>query len=98
MKLRPLHDKVVIKKVEADEKTEGGIIIPDTAASAEGKPQEGEVIAVGKGRLLQDGEILPLDVKKGDKVMFGKYGGTEITIDGAEHVILSEAEILAVIE
>lgn len=98
MKLRPLHDKVVIKKVEADEKTEGGIIIPDTATSAENKPQEGEVVAVGKGRLLQDGEILPLDVKKGDKVMFGKYGGTEITIDGAEHIILSEAEILAVIE
>lgn len=97
MKLRPLHDKVLIKRVEADQKTEGGIIIPDTAATAD-KPQEGLVVAAGKGRLLQDGEILPLDVKKGDKVMFGKYGGTEITIDGAEHVIISEGEILAVID
>ncbi|MGH7885314.1 MAG: co-chaperone GroES [Thermodesulfobacteriota bacterium] len=94
MKVRPLHDKVLVKRIDKDQKTEGGIIIPDTAAE---KPQEGVVVEIGKGRLLQDGQILPLDVKKGDKVMFGKYGGTEITLEGVEHIIISESEILAVI-
>lgn len=94
MKIRPLHDKVLIKPLSADQKTEGGIIIPDTAAE---KPQEGEVVAVGKGRILQDGEVFPLDVKAGDKVMFSKYGGTPLTIEGVEHIILGEHEILAIL-
>ena len=94
-KLRPLHDKVIVKRLDTSETTEGGIIIPDTAAE---KPQEGEVVAVGKGRILNDGEVFPLDVKAGDKVIIGKYGGTEITIEGEEHIILGEHEILAIIE
>ena len=94
-KLRPLHDKVIIKRLDTGETTEGGIIIPDTAAE---KPQEGEVVAVGKGRILNDGEVFPLDVKAGDKVIFGKYGGTEITIEGEELIIVGEHEILAIID
>ena len=92
MKIRPLHDKVLLKRLDQTETTEGGIIIPDTAAE---KPQEGEVVAAGKGRLLENGDILPLDVKAGDKVIFGKYGGTEIEIDGADVKILRESDILA---
>jgi chaperonin GroES len=92
MKVIPLHDRVLVKRLEAEETTKGGIIIPDTAKE---KPQEAEVIAVGKGRVAEDGKVLPLDVKKGDKVLIGKFSGTEVTIEGEEHVILREEEILA---
>ncbi len=92
MKVIPLHDRVLVKRLEAEETTKGGIIIPDTAKE---KPQEAEVIAVGKGRVGDDGKVIPLDVKKGDKVLIGKFSGTEVTIDGEEHVILREEEILA---
>lgn len=95
MGVRPLNDKVLIKRVEAPEKTKGGIIIPDTAAE---KPQEGEVVAVGKGKVLENGSTRPLDVKKGDRVLFGKYGGTEINFKGDDYVILDESDILAIIE
>jgi len=92
MKVIPLHDRVLVKRLEAEETTKGGIIIPDTAKE---KPQEAEVIAVGKGRVAEDGKVISLDVKKGDKVLIGKFSGTEVTIDGEEHVILREEEILA---
>ena len=92
MKVIPLHDRVLVKRLEAEDTTKGGIIIPDTAKE---KPQEAEVIAVGKGRVGEDGKVLPLDVKKGDKVLIGKFSGTEVTIEGDEHVILREEEILA---
>ena len=92
MKVIPLHDRVLVKRLEAEETTKGGIIIPDTAKE---KPQEAEVIAVGKGRVAEDGKVVPLDVKKGDKVLIGKFSGTEVTIEGEEHVILREEEILA---
>jgi chaperonin GroES len=95
MGVRPLNDKVLIKRVDAPEKTKGGIIIPDTATE---KPQEGEVVAVGKGKVLENGTTRPLDVKKGDRVLFGKYGGTEINFKGDDYVILDEGDILAVIE
>ncbi len=95
MGVRPLNDKVLIKRVDAPEKTKGGIIIPDTATE---KPQEGEVVAVGKGKVLENGTTKPLDVKKGDRVLFGKYGGTEISFKGDDYVILDETEILAIIE
>jgi chaperonin GroES len=92
MKVIPLHDRVLVKRLEAEETTKGGIIIPDTARE---KPQEAKVIAVGQGRVGEDGKIIPLDVKKGDKVLIGKFSGTEVTIEGEEHVILKEDEILA---
>jgi chaperonin GroES len=95
MGVRPLNDKVLVKRVGAPEKTKGGIIIPDTATE---KPQEGEVVAVGKGKVLENGSTRPLDVKKGDRVLFGKYGGTEINFKGDDYVILDESEILAIIE
>ena len=95
MKIRPLQDRVIVKRVEEEEKTKGGIIIPDTAKE---KPMEGKVAAVGKGKLLEDGKIHPLDVKAGDRVLFTKYGGTEIKIDGEEHLIMREDDILGVIE
>lgn len=95
MKVRPLHDKVLIQRLDSEETTKGGIIIPD---SAKEKPQEGKVIAVGNGRFLEDGSIKPLDVKKGDNILFSKYGGTEIRIDGEDYLILSEEEILAVVD
>lgn len=95
MKVRPLHDKVLIQRLDSEEKTKGGIIIPD---SAKEKPQEGKVIAVGNGRFLEDGSTKPLEVKKGDKILFSKYGGTEIRIDGEDYLILSEEEILAVVD
>jgi chaperonin GroES len=95
MKIRPLHDRVIVKRLEEEEKTKGGIIIPDTAKE---KPLEGKVIAAGKGKLLENGEIRPLDVKEGDRVLFGKYAGTEIKIEGDEHLILREEDILGVIE
>jgi chaperonin GroES len=95
MKIRPLQDRVIVKRVEEEEKTKGGIIIPDTAKE---KPMEGKIIAVGKGKVLEDGKIHPLDVKAGDRVLFTKYGGTEIKIDGEEHLIMREDDILGVIE
>jgi chaperonin GroES len=92
MKVIPLHDRVLVKRLEEKETVKGGIIIPDTAKE---KPQEAEVIAVGKGRMDEDGKAIPLEVKKGDKVLIGKFSGTEVTIDDEEHVILREEEILA---
>jgi chaperonin GroES len=92
MKVIPLHDRVLVKRLEAEETTKGGIIIPDTAKE---KPQEAKVIAVGRGRVGEDGKVIPLDVKKGDKVLVGKFSGTEVTIEDEEHVILREEEILA---
>ena len=95
MKIRPLQDRVIVKRLEEEEKTKGGIIIPDTAKE---KPQEGKVIAVGKGKMTEEGKLLPLDVKVGDKILFGKYSGTEIKIEGEEHLIMREEDILGVIE
>jgi chaperonin GroES len=95
MKLRPLHDRVVVKRLEEEEKTAGGIIIPDTAKE---KPQQGKVIAVGKGRILEDGKVVPLVVKEGDRVLFSKYAGTDIKVDGDEHLIMREDDILAIFE
>jgi len=95
MKVKPLHDRILVKRIEETETTKGGIIIPDTAKE---KPQEGKVIAVGAGKRDDKGERIPLEVKKGDRVLFGKYGGTEIKLDGVEHVILREDEVLAIIE
>jgi chaperonin GroES len=95
MKFRPLHDRVVVKRVEQEEKTKGGIIIPDTAKE---KPQEGEVIAVGPGGRNEDGELVPLDVKAGDRVLFGKWSGTEVKIDGEELLIMKESDLLGIIE
>jgi chaperonin GroES len=95
MKIRPLQDRVIVRRVEEEEKSKGGIIIPDTAKE---KPQEGKVIAVGKGKIDDDGKVRPLDVKAGDRILFGKYSGTEIKIDGEEHLILREDDILGVLE
>jgi chaperonin GroES len=95
MKVRPLQDRVIIKRIAEEEKSRGGIIIPDTAKE---KPGEGEVVAVGSGKADDKGKIRPLDVKKGDRVLFGKYSGSEIKVDGVDHIILREDEILGVIE
>jgi chaperonin GroES len=95
MKIRPLQDRVIVKRVKEEEKTKGGIIIPDTAKE---KPIEGEVVAVGTGKVLDDGKIRKMDVKEGDRVLFGKYAGTEVKIEGEEHLILREDDILGVIE
>ncbi|MDT7924182.1 MAG: co-chaperone GroES [Chlorobiota bacterium] len=94
MKLTPLYDRVVIKPAPPEEVTKGGIIIPDTAKE---KPQQGEVVAVGKGKLTEDGKLIPLQVKVGDQVLFGKYAGTEVTIDGEEYLIMRESDIYAII-
>jgi chaperonin GroES len=95
MGIRPLQDRVIVKRTEEVEKTKGGIIIPDTAKE---KPIEGKVIAVGNGKILEDGKVRPLDVKAGDTVLFSKYAGTEIKIDGVEHLMMREEDILGVIE
>ena len=95
MKVRPLHDRILLKRIEEKESLEGGIIIPDTAKE---KPQEGEVVAVGKGKRLEDGKVVPLDVQVGDRILFGKYSGSDIKIDGEEHLILREEDVLAVLE
>ena len=95
MKIRPLQDRVIVKRVQEDEKSKGGIIIPDTAKE---KPQEGKVIAVGKGKVDDNGKLRPLDVKAGDRILFGKYSGSEIKLDGEEHLILREDDILGIIE
>ena len=95
MKIRPLQDRILVKRVDEEEKSKGGIIIPD---SAKEKPQEGKVIAVGSGRISEDGTQRPLDVRKGDKVLFSKYGGTEVNLDGVEHLIIREDDILGILE
>ena len=94
MKVRPLHDRILVLRLDAEEKTAGGIIIPDTAKE---KPQQGKVIAVGKGKVEKDGKVTPLDVKEGDTILFGKYSGQEIKLDGEEYLIMREEEILGVI-
>lgn len=95
MKIKPLQDRILVKRIEEEEKTKGGIIIPDAAKE---KPQEGRVIAVGDGKVLDNGTKAPLTVKVGDKILFGKYSGTEIKIDGEEHLILREDDVLAIVE
>jgi len=95
MNIRPLHDKILVKRIDLPNKTKGGIIIPDTATE---KPQEGEVIALGTGKILEDGKVIKLEVKKGDKVLFSQYGGNDINIDGDEYLIMEENDVLAIIE
>jgi len=95
MKIRPLQDRVIVKRLEEEQKTKGGIIIPDTAKE---KPIEGQVVAVGKGKVGEDGKLIKPDVKVGDRILFGKYAGTEVKIDGEEHLIMREDDILGVIE
>ena len=95
MKIRPLQDRILVKRVDEEEKTSGGIIIPDTAKE---KPQEGKVIAVGKGKVGEDGKVQPLDVKKGDKVLFSKYAGTEVKVEGEELLVMREDDVMGVIE
>ncbi len=95
MKLRPIGDRVVVKVLEQEEKTKGGIVLPDTAKE---KPQQGKVVAVGTGRILDNGQKVPLEIKEGDTVIFAKYAGTEVKIEGEEYLILSERDVLAVVE
>jgi len=95
MKIRPLYDRVVVKRIETTEQMQGGLYIPDTAKE---KPQEGEVVAVGKGKRLEDGKIIPLDVQVGDKILFGKYSGSEIKLDGEELLIMREDEVLGILD
>lgn len=95
MKVKPLHDRVILKRIEEEEKTKGGIIIPDTAKE---KPIEGKIVAVGDGKVLDNGKKQPLAVKEGDRVLFGKYAGTEVKIDGEEHLIMREDDIIAIVE
>jgi len=95
MAFRPLHDRVLVRRIEADEKTAGGIIIPDTAKE---KPQEGEIVSVGSGTKAEDGKVTPLDVKAGDRILFGKWSGTEVRLDGEELLIMKESDIMGVIE
>ncbi len=94
MKIRPLHDRVIVERIEAEEKSAGGIIIPDTAKE---KPQEGRVVAVGKGKRKEDGALIPMDVKKGDAILFAKYSGSEVNVDGKEYLIMREDDILAIL-
>ena len=95
MKIRPLGDRLLVQRIEEEEKSTGGIIIPD---SAKEKPQEGKVIAVGKGKMLDDGKMVPLEVKAGDRILFGKYAGTDVKIEGEEHLIMREDDVLGIIE
>ncbi len=95
MNIRPLHDRIIVERLEEETKTAGGLIIPDTAKE---KPQQGKIIAVGKGKKTEDGKVLPLDVKVGDKVLFGKYSGTDIKLDGKEFLMMREDDILGVVE
>ena len=94
VKVRPLHDRILVRRMNEDEKTAGGIIIPD---SAKEKPQKGEVIATGKGRITEDGKIIPLEIKSGDHVLFGKYSGTELKLDGAEYLMMREEDVLGIL-
>jgi chaperonin GroES len=95
MKIRPLHDRVIVKRLESERTSPGGIVIPDSAAE---KPVEGKVVAVGKGKILDDGQVRPLDVKIGDKILFGKYSGTDVKVDGEDLVVMREEDVMAVIE
>ncbi len=95
MKIRPLQDRILVERIDEEKTSKGGILIPDTAKE---KPQEGKVVAVGKGKVLEDGKIQPLDVQKGDRILFAKYGGTEITLEGEERLILREDDVLAILE
>ncbi|HKL25593.1 MAG TPA: co-chaperone GroES [Desulfuromonadales bacterium] len=95
MNIRPLHDRIIVERLEEETKTAAGIIIPDTAKE---KPQQGKVVAVGKGKVTEDGKVLALDVKEGDKVLFGKYAGTEIKIEGNEYLMMREDDILGIVE
>ena len=95
MKIRPLHDRVIVKRLDEEKTSAGGIIIPDTAAE---KPIQGKVVAVGKGKILENGEVRPLDVKVGDKILFGKYGGTEVKVDGEDLLVMREEDVMAIIE
>jgi chaperonin GroES len=95
MKIRPLQDRILVKRIEEEEKTKGGIIIPDTAKE---KPSEGRVVAVGKGKVTDDGKVHPLDVKKGDRILFSKYSGTEVQVEGDEHIIIREDDVLGIVE
>lgn len=95
MKIRPLHDRVIVKRLEEERTSPGGIVIPDTAAE---KPIQGKIIAVGKGKILEDGNVRPLDVKVGDKILFGKYSGTEVKVDGEDLLVMREEDVMAVIE
>ena len=95
MKIRPLHDRVIVKREDEERKSPGGIVIPDTAAE---KPVRGKIIAVGKGKILEDGKVRPLDLKVGDKILFGKYGGTEVKVDGEDLLVMREEDVMAVIE
>ena len=95
MKIKPLRDRVIVRRLGEETKTKGGIIIPD---SAKEKPQEGEVVAVGSGKVLEDGKVIPLEIKKGDRVLFGKYSGTEVKVDGEELMMMREEDILGIIE
>ena len=93
--IKPLHDRVIVKRLESETRTAGGIVIPDSAAE---KPVQGKIVAVGKGKILEDGQVRPLDVKVGDKILFGKYSGTEVKVDGDELVVMREEDVMAVIE
>ncbi len=95
MKIRPLQDRILVKRIEEEDTTAGGIIVPDTAKE---KPQEGKVVAVGKGKIGEDGKLQKPDVKKGDRVLFGKFAGTEVTLDGTEHLIIGEDDVLGIVE
>jgi chaperonin GroES len=95
MNIRPLQDRIIVKRIQEEEKTAGGIIIPDTAKE---KPQEGKVVAVGKGKVGDDGKLIALDLKKGDRILFGKYSGSEVKIDGTEYLIMREEDVLGVLE
>ena len=95
MKIRPLHDRVIVKRLEGESTSPGGIVIPDSAAE---KPVQGKIVAVGKGKILEDGNVRPLDVKVGDKILFGKYSGTEVKVDGEELLVMREEDVMAVIE
>ena len=95
MKIRPLHDRVIVKRLEEERTSPGGIVIPDSAAE---KPIQGKIVAVGKGKILEDGNVRPLDVKVGDKILFGKYSGTEVKVDGEELLVMREEDVMAVIE
>lgn len=94
MNLKPLHDRIIVKTSQPEEVTKGGIIIPDTAKE---KPQEGEIVAVGQGKTTEDGKLIPLQVKVGDKVLYGKYAGTEVSVDGEEYMMMREADVFAII-
>ena len=95
MKIRPLHDRVIVKRLEEERTSPGGIVIPDTAAE---KPVQGKIVAVGKGKILEDGQVRPLDVKVGDQILFGKYSGTEVKVEGDELVVIKEEDVIAVFE